>query len=267
MKEKSFKFQVSSFKFHSSRLKSQVSSLNPQIGQQNKGKILASSAVLLTLLLWSGKVSAEEQHPHHPLPLDQYIALLEDPKRDEWQKPDEVIKALNLKKGQFVADIGAGSGYFTLRLARAVGQKGSVFAVDIDEGMLSYLRQRLSQENLKNVQVMQVPPHDPLLIDGSADVVFICNVYHHLEDRDVYLRKLRKALKSDGRLVIVDFYQKEGIPVGPPMHLRLDEETVKKELQDAGLAVIEKLTFLPYQYILIAQPTTSGPAASPAARQ
>jgi len=206
----------------------------------------------------------EQQHPHHPLPLDQYIALLEDPQRDEWQKPDAVIQALNLKEGQVVADIGAGSGYFTVRLARTVGQKGRVFAVDIDEGMLGYLRQRLAQEKLQNVQVMQVPPHDPLLIDGSLDLAFICNTYHHLEDREIYLRKLRKALKPDGRLVIVDFYKKEGIPVGPPLPMRLGEETVKKELQAAGMRVAEKLTILPYQYILIARTTTGAPAASPA---
>jgi len=208
-------------------------------------------------------VRADEQHPHHPMPLDQYIALLEDPQRDEWQKPDAVIHALKLKEGQVVADIGAGSGYFTVRLARAVGQKGQVFAVDIDEGMLGYLRQRLAQEKIANVQVMQVPPHDPLLIDGSLDLAFICNTYHHLEDREVYLRKLRKALKPDGRLVIVDFYKKEGIPVGPPMSMRLGEETVKKELQAAGMKVAEKLTILPYQYILIARTITGAPAASP----
>lgn len=255
MREESFRFPVSGFKF-------QVSNLKPQARNRRFRKAFSWSLAFLALWLWSGGVSAEEQHPHHPMPLDQYIALLEDPKRDEWQKPDEVIKALQLKKGQFVADIGAGSGYFTLRLARAVGEKGAVFAVDVDEGMLGYLRQRLSKENIKNVQVMQVPSHDPLLIAGSSDVAFLCNVYHHLEDRDVYLRKLRKALKPDGRLVIVDFYKKEGTPVGPPLRMRLNEETVTKELHGAGLKVTEKLTFLPYQYILVAQPTPSVPSAS-----
>jgi arsenite methyltransferase len=237
--------------------------LRPAVGKRRLQTTF--SGILLALsLLGSGMVRADEQHPHHPLPLDQYIALLEDPQRDEWQKPDAVVRALNLKEGQVVADIGAGSGYFTVRLARTVGQKGRVFAVDIDEGMLDYLRQRLAQEKLQNVQVMQVPPHDPLLIDGSLDLAFICNTYHHLEDRAVYLRKLRKALKPGGRLVIVDFYKKAGIPVGPPLPMRLGEETVEKELQAAGMRVAEKLTILPYQYILIAQTTTGAPAASPA---
>jgi arsenite methyltransferase len=245
------------------RLKSQVSSLKSQLSKRHLRKILGSGGVLLALWLGNSIVSAAEQQPHHPMPLEQYIALLEDPKRDEWQKPDAVIQALSFKEGQVVADIGAGSGYFTLRLARAVGQKGRVFAVDVDEGMLDYLHQRLDKEKIQNVQVLHVPAHDPLLIDGSLDLAFVCNTYHHLEARDVYLRKLRKALKPGGRLVIVDFYKKEGIPVGPPLAMRLGEETVKKELQEAGLQVTEQLTFLPYQYILIAEPTTSAPAASP----
>jgi ubiquinone/menaquinone biosynthesis C-methylase UbiE len=207
------------------------------------------------LWLWGGPVAGQEEH-QHPLPLDQYITLLEDPKRDEWQQPDVVIQALDLQDGQIVADIGAGSGYFTVRLARAVAPKGMVFAVDTEEGMLDYLRQRLDKEAIQNVRTMLVPPHDPLLVDGSLDLAFLCNTYHHLEDRDVYLRKLRKALKPTGQLVIVDFYRKEGMPVGPPMHMRLSEDTVQKELQDAGLTVTKKLTSLPYQYILIAQAMT-----------
>jgi len=205
---------------------------------------------------------AHHSGPHHPMPLDQYIALLEDPQRDEWQKPDAVMQALKLQDGQVVADIGAGSGYFTLRLARAVGPKGTVLALDVDEGMLNYLRQRLAKENLQNVKVTKVSPHDPLLNANSLDLVFVCDVYHHFEEREAYLQKLRKALKPAGRLVIVDFYQRE-TPVGPPLAMRLSEETVEKELQSAGLHVTEKLTSLPYQYILIAQPTTKTSTEGP----
>lgn len=221
---------------------------------------------LLILWLWAGTAAAQHHHPHHPMPPDQYIAILEDPRRDEWQKPEEVIAALKLQPGQFVADVGAGTGYFTVRLARAVGQKGTVFAIDVDTAMLDYLRQRLAKEQVRNVQVMQVPPHDPLLIDGSLDLIFVCNTYHHLEEREVYLRKLRKALKPDGRLVIIDFYKKDGMPVGPPPQIRVSEETVRQELQKAGLQVVEQLAFLPYQYILIARPTTGAAVPSPAGR-
>lgn len=223
------------------------------------------SVALLLFLLGNNPGAAQEEHTHHPLPLDQYIALLEDPQRDEWQQPEAVIAALRLQNADVVADIGAGSGYFTLRLAKAVGDRGTVFALDVDEGMLKYLRQRLVQDNISNVKVMHVPPHDPLLIDGSLDLAFLCNVYHHLADRVIYLRKLRKGLKPHGRLVIVDFYKREGIPVGPPLHMRLQEDTVQSELHEAGLKVIEKLTFLPYQYILIAQPRAEASVLSPVA--
>jgi len=220
-----------------------------------------SGVIVFALWLSISAAEAQKGHEHHPMPIDQYIARLEDPKRDSWQKPEAVIKALDLREGQVVADIGAGSGYFTLRLAQAVGEKGRVFAVDVEEGMVEYLRERLTKEHIKNVTTMKVPPHDPLLIDGSLDLAFVCDVYHHIEERDGYLRKLRKALKPDGRVVIVDFYQKE-TPIGPPMSMRLSEETVQKELQAAGLGVTEKLTFLPYQYILIAKPTMAASAPS-----
>ena len=224
---------------------------------------LVISMFCLFWLLGVQALADEHQHSHSSMSLDQYIARLEDPKRDEWQKPDEVLNALNLQEGQLVAEIGSGSGYFTVRLAQALTPlKGRVMALDVDEGMVAYLRQRLAKEQLKNVTVVQVPAHDPLLIDQSADVVFICDTYHHIEDREIYMRKVRKGLKPDGRLVIVDFYKKEGIPVGPPMSMRLSEETVQEELATAGLKVTEKLTTLPYQYILIAQPTTTTPAAS-----
>lgn len=227
----------------------------------------ASSLLLWLLILWlwsGGAIAGEHQHSHSSMSLDQYIARLEDPQRDAWQKPDEVLKILDLQEGQVIADIGAGSGYFTVRLARALAPlKGRVMALDVNEGMVNHLRQRLTQEQLQNVTVVQVPAHDPLLIDQSVDVAFICDTYHHLEDREVYMRKIRKALKPTGRVVIVDFYKREGVPVGPPMSMRLSEDTVQQELQDAGLHVTQKLAILPYQYMLIAQPTTTAPAASP----
>ena len=224
------------------------------------------SVVGLSLLLLPLVVHAQTGHHHHPMPLDKYISVLEDPKRDEWQKPEAVIQALRVQPGHYVADIGAGSGYFTRHIARAVGEKGSVFALDVEEGMIEHLQQRLKKENLDNVKAMKVPAHDPLLIDGSLDLAFICDVYHHLEDREVYMRKVRKALKPTGRVAIVDFYKHE-TPVGPPMHMRLSEEVVQKELQAAGLKVTEKLTILPYQYILIAQPMTKSSETSRPAGQ
>lgn len=224
---------------------------------------LAGVSMLSALCLGISVVGAQTTPSLTPLSLDEYLALFEDPQRDHWQQPDAVIHALTLQPGQIVADIGAGSGYFTLRLARAVAPKGRVFALEFAEGTLDYLGQRLTREGINNVQALLVPHHDPLLVDGSLDMAFLCNVYHHLEDRAAYLRKVRKGLKPKGRVVIVDFYQREGMPVGPPMGMRLSEDTVEKELAAAGFSVSEKLTFLPYQYLVIARPMTAASAPSP----
>ena len=215
--------------------------------------------VVLVLFL-AGVVWAQEQqhghlHQHDSMSLGQYIARLEDPARDAWQKPDAVIQALKLEEGHIVADIGAGSGYFTLRLTQAVGSEGMVYAVDTASGMLHHLRQRLREEGISNVRTMKVPPHDPLLVDGSIDVAFVCNTYHHIEDREVYLRKIRKALKPDGRIIIIEFNKEGDIPVGPPSQMRLSKDSVRKELQAAGLSVTETPVSLQYQYMLMAQTT------------
>lgn len=217
---------------------------------------LVCFALCLAIVFWNEPALGQTDHRHHPMPLDQYITMLEDPKRDTWQKPQEVINALNIREGQVVADIGAGSGYFTMRLANAVGEKGVVFAVDVEQGMVDFLRRRLADMNIQHVRTMLVPAHDPLLINGSLDLAFVCDTYHHIEDRDIYLRKLRKALKPSGRLVIVDFYHDRDIPVGPPPSMRLSKTVVQQELAAAGFSVRQEATFLPYQYLLIAQQTT-----------
>jgi ubiquinone/menaquinone biosynthesis C-methylase UbiE len=130
-----------------------------------------------------------------------------------------------------------------------------VYAVDTASGMLHHLRQRLREEGISNVRTMKVPPHDPLLVDGSIDVAFVCNTYHHIEDREVYLRKIRKALKPDGRIIIIEFNKEGDIPVGPPSQMRLSKDSVRKELQAAGLSVTETPVSLPYRYMLMAQTT------------
>ena len=216
---------------------------------------LVGFGLCLAILFWNESARGQEDHPQHSMPLDEYIAILEDPKRDMWQKPQEVINALDIQEGQVVADIGAGSGYFTLRLANAVGAMGTVFAIDVEQGMIDFLRQRLALLKIQNVRTILVPPHDPLLINGSLDVAFVCDTYHHIEDRDIYLRKLRKALKPSGRIIIVDFYHDRDIPVGPPPSMRLSKSVVQQELAAAGLSVVQEARFLPYQYLLIAQAT------------
>ncbi|MDX1385754.1 MAG: methyltransferase domain-containing protein, partial [Thermoanaerobaculia bacterium] len=110
----------------------------------------------------------------------------EDPGRDGWQQPARVVEALGLEPGDRVADVGSGSGYFTLRLAAAVGPEGRVYAADVDEEMNDYLRERLREEGVVNVEVIDAQYGDPLLPDGSIDLVFSSNTFHHMEGRPEY---------------------------------------------------------------------------------
>jgi ubiquinone/menaquinone biosynthesis C-methylase UbiE len=179
-----------------------------------------------------------------------YIALLEDPQRDAWQTPDQVVRALRLREGDAVADIGAGSGYFTLRFAAAVGNTGRVRAVDINPDMLRHLEQRVRRARLANVEAILAKADDPLLPPGSIDLVFICDTWHHIGDRPRYLATLARALKPGGRVAIVDFHQRE-LPVGPPPSMKLSREQVVTEFASAGYRVAEEHRFLEYQYFVV----------------
>ena len=166
-------------------------------------------AWLVTLLLagWSrlGGTAAQVAHQHHPESIPEYIRALEDPERDAWQQPAQVIEKLALQPGESVADLGAGSGYFTVRLARGVGPAGKVYAIDIEPQMLEHIQQRAKEEKLTNIQTILADPHDPKLPPASVDMVFICDTLHHISERSTYYPLLVRALKPGGRLVDVDF--------------------------------------------------------------
>jgi arsenite methyltransferase len=195
-----------------------------------------NTLLLLALLL-------QVEHQHHPArSADEYARILEDPKRDSWQKPHEVLTALKLRSGEVVADIGAGSGYFTRRFARHAAK---VYAVDIDPKLL----ERVAKDELKNLQTVLATTDDPKLPAAGIDTIFICDVLHHIENRPAYYQKLLRALKPGGRVVIVDFYKKE-LPVGPPVSMKLSDKEVIAELGAAGLKLVSRHEFLPYQYFL-----------------
>ena len=134
--------------------------------------------------------TAATGHDAHRLHRDSaaYIAALEDPARDAWQKPQEVLDALALREGERVADIGAGSGYFALRFARHVGNGGHVFAVDVSQDMLAHLEAQAKAAQLTNVQPLLAAAADPGLPDGSVDRVFFCDVWHHIDDQAAILK-------------------------------------------------------------------------------
>jgi ubiquinone/menaquinone biosynthesis C-methylase UbiE len=188
-------------------------------------------------------------HRRHADPT-AYVASLDDPARDAWQKPDEVLKALALEPGEVVADIGAGSGYFTARLARAVGETGRVYAVDVSPEMVRHLNRRLRDAGVRNVSSVLADPDDPLLPDASVDRVVIVDTWHHIEDQPRYLGLLKRALRPGGQVVHIDF-QKRDLPVGPPAGMKIAREDLVKQMEAAGFRLAAEHGFLPYQYFLV----------------
>jgi len=211
------------------------------------------------VFLAAGAIAAAQSAPtHHAVERlhgdpKAYMAELDNPARDAWQKPHEVVTALGLVAGQRVADIGAGSGYFALRFAHRVGAAGRVFAVDISRDMVGEVRRRAEEAGLASVEPILAKPDDPGLPDGGVDLIFICNTWHHIERRHAYLARLRRTLAPGGRLAIVDFHK--DAPVGPPASMKLAREEVLAELERAGFRLETEHTFLPYQYFLVFRPS------------
>lgn len=215
-------------------------------------------ALALFLLLPAMAIAEETHHGRHgnPADLDSYIARLEDPGRGAWQKPDEVVANLGLKAGDTACDVGAGPGYFTLRLARAVGPEGRVLAVDVETKMVETLRERLAAAKLTNVTPILSLPDDSLLPARACDVVLVVDTYHHFPSGLDYLRRLARTLKPGGRIVNVDYHKRE-TPVGPPLSHRVAREDFLEVAGRAGLVLVEEKTLLPYQYFLVLRPRPS----------
>ena len=171
----------------------------------------------------------------------------DDPTRDAWQKPEEILDALNLKRNSIVADIGAGTGYFSVRITKRVPE-GKVFAADAETDMVRYLGERAQHDHLTNLVPVQARADTPNLPE-PVDIALIVDTYHHIGNRPEYFSRLKSSLRPDGRLVIVDF--KADSPNGPPPQFRLSPETVTQELNAAGYTLVEALNFLPRQYCLI----------------
>lgn len=186
----------------------------------------------------------------NPDDIEGYIAKLEEPSRDAWQKPDEVVKALDVKPGQTVCDIGAGPGYFALRFAKAVGDRGAVFGVDVEPRILDVLRARIEKSGPRNVTPVLALPDDPLLPAASCDLVVVVDTYHHFPDGVAYLRRLARALRPGGRIANIDFQDRE-TPVGPPLGHRVSREAFLTDAGKAGLDVVTEPAFLPYQYFVV----------------
>lgn len=193
---------------------------------------------------------AAQQHVRLFRPED--LGLLEGPDRDAWQRPDQIMDALRIGDGSHVADLGAGSGWFTIRLARRVGPNGVVYAEDIQRQMIEAISRRVTRENLANVTPVLGEANDPKL-PAPVNAVLIVDAYHEMDQPVVLLRNVARYLKPDGRIGIVDFTREGGGP-GPAMDERVDPERVIRDAEAADLALESRENFLRYQYMLVFVP-------------
>jgi len=194
-------------------------------------------------------MSTPEHRDHHGNPddLKAYIARLDDPGRDEWQRPDVVLATLGITKESVVCEIGTGTGYFSLRLAK---QAAWVYAIDVETQLLSLLRERAASARVQNLTPVLGLPLDPLIPPTSCDLILTVNTFHHVPEKAAYLRRLQQVLRPGGRLAIVDFHKRE-LPVGPPVDHKLAREECLEQIRAAGLQVLSEHDILPHQYFLI----------------
>jgi predicted methyltransferase len=207
----------------------------------------------LVLGAWIAGAAAAQtvDHAQHRFSgAEKWAQVFDDPARDAWQKPHEVLQALKLAPDATVADIGSGTGYFAVRFAHMV-PNGRVYGVDAEPDMVRYLAERAKREGLANLTAVTAKPNDPG-IPSAVDLVILVDTYHHIPAREQYFRNLQKSLKPGGRLAIIDFTLDS--PVGPPKRARIPADTVKKELARAGYVLDREHAFLPNQYFLVFRP-------------
>ena len=216
-----------------------------------RGLVVHAMVVLGVALYVPVAAGPHDATTHHAFDdVEHWTSVFDDPARDAWQRPDEIVHALDLKPGAWVADLGAGTGYFSRRLSAAVGPDGVVFAVDTEPNLVAHLRARAEREHTDNVIPILASTSNSRLPRTSCDVVLIVDTYHHLDDRLTYLRDLRRVLRRGGRVAIVD-WQKRPLPVGPEMEHKLDRTVVVDEMTRSGFRLVAEPDVLPYQYLLI----------------
>jgi predicted methyltransferase len=219
-------------------------------------RIAPAAAVLMVCIagVFAAPAAAQTPHSHQHSFSDaeKWAHVFDDPERDAWQKPHAVIQALALKPDARVADLGAGTGYFSARLANML-QKGLVYAVDIEPDMVRFLSERAKREGLRNMVAVAGIPDNPRLPE-KVDLILLVDVYHHIEDRARYFRRLSASLRPGGRIAVIDFTLDS--PEGPPRAARVAPEKVKAEMQAAGHVLAAEHRFLPYQYFLVFRPAS-----------
>jgi len=190
--------------------------------------------------------------PSHMRPfedVERYIAFLEREDRAAWQKPEEVVAALGLTGDETIVDLGAGSGYFAFRFAKAL-PRGEVIAADIEPEMIRHIHHKAMTNGVQNLEATLIKADAPTIPSG-VDLVFVCDVLHHVSDRLAWLSGISKAMASGARLVLIEF--KEGdLPEGPPGSMKIPRDELVKLVTDAGLVLAsEQAKLLPYQTFLV----------------
>ena len=205
----------------------------------------------LKRLLWvlAGALTACGDGHHHDFSdVEHFAQRFDDPARDEWQRPAEMLGLLELSPGMTVVDLGAGTGYFVLHLSPAVGVDGRVVALDVEPNMVAHMRQRFAEAGLENAAAQVVAADDPELSPASVDRILIVNTWHHISDREPYAARLREALRPGGAVFVVDYTPES--PRGPPPSMRLSADQVSAELSAGGLDVEILEESLPNQYVI-----------------
>ncbi len=212
-----------------------------------------AAGVMLSLATGCPKPAGPPQHYEDPQAM---IRVFEDEERDAWQMPDRVVRALPpASRDAVIADIGAGSGYFTRRLAAQVPE-GRVYAVDVDGQFEDYLRANREAWGTPNIEPHLAHYDDPMLPVAGIDMVFTANTYAFIRDRVAYFQKVREALKPGGHLVIIDFRPEAVVPgdIAPDPTHRIGRDAAVEELASAGFRVVSEETFLPHQWFLVLEP-------------
>lgn len=193
----------------------------------------------------------EDVNQHmHQTSVNDLIEQFESPERDAYQKPEKVLDYLGDITHKTIIDIGAGSGYFSVRLAK---KGANVIAADVNDEFLESLQNRVEKNNMHNIEVRKIPYDSPNLKNQEVDMVLIVNTYHHIDNRSVYFEKVKKGTKHDGVLILIDFF-KTDIPVGPSVNHKLSIDEVVTELKKAGYTSFDiDVDLLPYQYIIKAK--------------
>jgi predicted methyltransferase len=215
--------------------------------------VVFRGTLIASLFLLVAAVDARQQSRHGRLFPPENLGELEGPDRAAWQQPGRVMDALGIADGSVVADLGAGGGWFTIRLARRVGPNGLVYAEDVQPEMIESIARRVQREGLRNVRTVLGKDDDPRLAPGTLDAALMVDAIHEVQNRVEFLENVRRALKPRGRFGVVDF-RKDGLGPGPPLDERIDPAIVIADATAAGLRLLSREESLPFQFLLVFGP-------------